>query len=157
MTTTPATQTARYLRTEELYDWVLSLITEDAFDDVGGTGAVRARLDGILSQGKIEGRLSALAQTQEPQPHDVYQRRKCPEDLVEVEFVGKTSSSATAHVFYRHIVPQACACGSPDSGIHARRGHVSRHVLPDFAHEYTPVHPVPDPLIEGWQAIVDSV
>ncbi len=53
-------QVARYLKTAELYDWVLNLISEDTFDEVGGRGAVQGVLDAILSMGKIEGRMTAL-------------------------------------------------------------------------------------------------
>jgi hypothetical protein len=52
-------QVQRFLGTQELYDQVLSLISEDTFDEVGGRSVVQGWLDAILSMGKIEGRLTA--------------------------------------------------------------------------------------------------
>lgn len=51
-------QVQRYLRTEELYREILDLVGESALDEISET-AVRGKLDAILAQGKIEGRLTA--------------------------------------------------------------------------------------------------
>lgn len=51
-------QVQRYLRTEELYKKIIDLYPSALLDVVGETH-VRGILDAILSQGKIEGRLSA--------------------------------------------------------------------------------------------------
>jgi hypothetical protein len=50
-------QVQRYLRTEELYKEIIGLIPESVTRAVGGETVVRGKLDAILSQGKIEGRL----------------------------------------------------------------------------------------------------
>ena len=52
-------QIARYLRTEALYQEILDMVCETVFEEIGETG-VRGVLDAILSQGKIEGRMTAL-------------------------------------------------------------------------------------------------
>lgn len=57
----PGTQVQRYLRTEELYREILDLVGESALDEISET-AVRGKLDAILAQGKIEGRLTAAEQ-----------------------------------------------------------------------------------------------
>lgn len=51
-------QVQRFLRTEELYQQIIDLYPSALLDVVGET-YVRNRLDAILSQGKIEGRMSA--------------------------------------------------------------------------------------------------
>lgn len=50
-------QIARYLRTEELYQQILDMVCENVFEEIGETG-VRGKLDALLSQGKIEGRMT---------------------------------------------------------------------------------------------------
>lgn len=50
--------TQRYLRTEALYQEIIDMICPDVIKEIGETG-VRIKLDAILSQGKIEGRLTA--------------------------------------------------------------------------------------------------
>lgn len=55
-----ANQVQRFLRTEELYKEIIGLIPEAVIRAVGGETVVRGKLDAILSQGKIEGRLSGL-------------------------------------------------------------------------------------------------
>lgn len=51
-------QIDRYLRTEELYRQILGMVRGDVLGKIGESG-VRGVLDALLSQGKIEGRLSA--------------------------------------------------------------------------------------------------
>lgn len=53
-----STQIQRHLKTEELYDKVLRMM----FDEDITTAQIRGKLDAILSQGKIEGRLSAYGE-----------------------------------------------------------------------------------------------
>ena len=53
-------QIQRHLKTEELYQQVIDLYPPEILDVVGET-YVRGLLDGILSQGKIEGRMSAYS------------------------------------------------------------------------------------------------
>lgn len=50
-------QIDRYLRTEELYRQILGMVRGDVLEKIGESG-VRGVLDALLSQGKIEGRLS---------------------------------------------------------------------------------------------------
>jgi hypothetical protein len=149
-------QIQRHLRTEKLYDNVLSLITEDTVDDVDGLSVVRGMLDAILSQGKIEGRLTALSAPVEPKAGHLWYRRGNPDDVVEIESVGR-DHHLTTHIFYRHTNPEACTCGAPNHGIHARRGHASRELLERFTETYALKQAPPDRLIEDWQRIVDSV
>ncbi len=54
-------QTERFLRTEELYDLITKNIaySEDPTQGFHSSTQVRRVLDQIISQGKIEGRLSA--------------------------------------------------------------------------------------------------
>jgi hypothetical protein len=52
-------QVQRYLKTAELYGWVIDLIPEGVIKAVGGETVVLGKLDAILSQGKIQGRLTA--------------------------------------------------------------------------------------------------
>lgn len=51
-------QIDRYLRTEELYRQIVGMVRGDVLGKIGESG-VRGVLDALLSQGKIEGRLSA--------------------------------------------------------------------------------------------------
>lgn len=148
-------QVQRFLKTEELYDAIIVLIPEHTIDKIGET-AIRGKLDAILSQGKIEGRLTALSDPMEPQAGHLWYRRENPDDVVEIESVGR-DHRLTVHVFYRHTNPEACACGAPDHGIHARRGHASREALEHFTSAYALKQAPPDRLIEDWQRIVDSV
>jgi hypothetical protein len=50
--------TQRYLLTEELYGEIIGLIPESVIRAVGGESVIRGKLDAIISQGKIEGRLT---------------------------------------------------------------------------------------------------
>lgn len=54
-------QVQRYLRTEELYQKILDMVGDSVFEARGET-YVRGVLDALLSQGKIEGRLTAAEQ-----------------------------------------------------------------------------------------------
>lgn len=61
--------TQRYLRTEELYREIIDMVCPDVIKEIGETG-VRIKLDAILSQGKIEGRLTAYPPERGGLPHD---------------------------------------------------------------------------------------
>jgi hypothetical protein len=51
-------QVQRYLKTEELYDAIIDMICPDVIKEIGET-PIRSKLDAILTQGKIEGRVTA--------------------------------------------------------------------------------------------------
>lgn len=53
-------QVRRYLHTEKLYAQLIELIPEATLKRVGGESHVRGILDGIMSMGKVEGRLTGF-------------------------------------------------------------------------------------------------
>lgn len=130
-------QIARHLKTEDLYAAIIVLIPEHTLDRIGET-AVRAKLDAILSMGKIEGRLTAI-DNDGVQVMQTWQHKGNPEEFVQVTDVHHG-------VAYRHI---NCTCQDVKDGI-----HVSRSPLKLFRESYELWSP-PDRLIEGWQHIVD--
>mgnify|MGYP001574176126 CR=1 FL=1 len=138
-------QTERFLRTEELYDEVTCLITEDTMDDVGGVGHVRGLLDAILSQGKIEGRLSALPD-RVPGGGETWRLQTDHRQSVYVHGVSRAQL-----VVYRD---PHCPCINEEHGI---SGHQNSTTIQMFTEMYEPVDGSPDRMIEGWQRIVDSV
>lgn len=150
-------QIARHLRTEELYD----LITENiAYSEDPATGfhsstQVRRVLDQILSQGKIEARLTALSQRHRlPLRGEVWGHRDRPHDLVMVDSTGPDECGP--RVFYHHTSPDDCSCKHADKGPHAQSGHRSNAMYWEFFVWYRPVE-LNDRLIEDWQEIVDGV
>jgi hypothetical protein len=118
-------------------------------DSVGETH-IRGILDAILSQGKIEGRLSALnGMPRTPVVGETWQLQGGYDDPVEIVAVAP-SDDAPEMVAYRHT---DCDCISP---FHAVKGHVSERMLDSFLRLYEPRSPRPDWLIEQWQRIVES-
>jgi hypothetical protein len=145
----------RHLKTEEFYREIIAMIPEETIKAAGGETPIRGKLDAILSLGKIEGRLSALSDPMEPQSGHLWYRREEPDDVVEIESVGR-DTRLDVHVMYRHTNPETCACGAPSHGIHARRGHASRALLEHFTEVYALQQAPPDRLIEDWMRIVEA-
>lgn len=149
-------QVTRYLRTGELYQKVLDLVFATCCTDDINPDDIRRALDAVLTQGKIEGRMSVMAAPLSPQAGQTWSRRDNPDDVVEIETVSVSVADATFHVLYRHRDPEQCPCGQPMGGFHARRGHRSRATVEDFTRMYVWDRADGDRLIEGWQRIVDG-
>lgn len=134
-------QIERHLKTEALYKRIIGMYPGSVMDAVGETH-IRGILDAILSQGKIEGRLTALAERQRiPAVNEVWVPVDDPQDSVEVKF---TVDVPVVH--YR----------STGTGRSPAQTHLSCRVS-YFLNWHTPAtEPVPDHLIEAWQRIVDS-
>ncbi len=130
----------RYLKTEELYDAVIEVIQKFPPGEIHST-PLRAALDRVLAQGKIEGRLTALAEaTPRPAPLQLWRSRRDRADVIEIEKV--VHENGEYWVWYHHTDP----ADTP-----------SKALLDTFSLWYEPHGLRPDRLIEQWQAIVDSV
>lgn len=139
-------QIAHYLRTAELYDKVLNLIAEDTYDEVGGRGVVKGILDAILTQGKIEGRETALDQiTPVPEQGETWLSRDGQDIAVEIRSVSPAQIV--------HYASPACPCSKE---WHAAGGHDWQMPVERFVRQYRPSVRT-DRLIEDWQNIVGSV
>ena len=138
-------QAERYLRTEELYQDVLGIIYGPPYTEDVNPDDIRRVLDRILSQGKIEGRLSALPD-RVPGGGETWRLQTDHRQSVYVHGVSRAQL-----VVYRD---PHCPCINEEHGV---SGHQNSTTIQMFTEMYEPVDGSPDRMIEGWQRIVDSV
>lgn len=135
----------RHLRTEELYQKITSII-DPAYLDKHGETPVRAVLDAILSQGKIEGRRTALDEVPpRPVTGQTWQNRAHDDDVAVIREVSTAGTVRYART--------ACPCRHV---WHEATDHEASLTVHRFMERYEPVERH-DPMTEGWQRIVDSV